>query len=210
MSIMKLILLIPILFAFSFSIPKESPKDFEYRLNDIARNFRQAIASLNSCSNQKMQTEYLVSEIADAINNTNEYSPVEIASLRELKKEAEALEVYIACIGTCGEDITSINNFFLANQRVGGVIKSIVKNKYCVDIISVSLGNYVVYLAQNNSEINYKITYKWKSQNGQINGEGNMGLSKKSVRYILCNRERPDQTNIIFPSILCKEIPSAF
>ena len=159
----------------------------------------------DECEKQKRAADDLSDDINDAIKNTDEYNYDEIIELKKLEKEAEALEEFIAAVGNCGNYIPSIKIFNLANKRVGASVVSIVKDKYCVDVISVTIGNHVAYLGENNSTNNYTITYKWKTPNAMNSGNGTMGLSALSVRHIYDNREKPIQKNISILGITCKE-----
>lgn len=202
---MKLIFLFASILLFGFSSLKESPNDFEYKLSDIVRKFKSEVMDKDECEKQKRAADDLADDIEDAIKNVDEYNSDEIIELKKLQKEAEALEEFIAAVGNCGNYIPSIKNFNLANRRVGANVASIIKDKYCVDVISVSIGNYVAYLGENNSSKNYTVTYKWKAPNGMNTGNGTMGLSQLSVRHIYDNREKPNQKNISVFGITCKE-----
>lgn len=79
------------------------------------------------------------------------------------------------------------------------------KDKFCVDIIKVTINEYVAYLAENNSTKNYSVTYKWGTSNGMNNGSGSMGLMKLSVRHIYNSRDEENQKNITVLNMNCKE-----
>lgn len=202
---MKLILLITSILLFGFSGLIESPSDFDYKISDIAKKFKLGIMDKDECEKQKIAAEGLVYEIKDAIKNEDKYNSNEIIELKKLEKEAEALGEFIATVGNCGYYIPSIKSFNLANRRVGASVASIIKDKYCVDVISVTIGDYVAYLVENNSTKNYEVTYKWKVPNSMNTGNGTMGFSEFSVRHIYDNREKPSQKNISVFGIICKE-----
>jgi hypothetical protein len=202
---MKLTLIITSLLFLGFSSLNKSPNDFDYMISDIARQFKNKIMDKDECEKQKRAADDLANEIEDALSKGNKYTSEEITILKKLKKEAEALEEFIAAVGNCGNYIPSIEMFNLANRRVGASIISIIKGKYCVDIISVTIGDYVAYLGENNSMKNYTVTYKWKAPNGMNTGNGTMGLSKFSVRHIYDNRDKPSQKNITVFGITCQE-----
>jgi len=202
---MKSSLLVISIFLFGFSDLKESPNDFDNRLSDIVRKFKLEIMDKDECEKQKRAADDLSDDIEDAIKNKDEYNSDEIIELKKLKMEAEAVEEFIAAVGNCGNYIPSIKNFNLANKRVGASVSSIIKDRFCVDVITVAIGDYVAYLGENNSAKNYTVTYKWKAPNGLNTGNGTMGLSGLSVRHIYDNREKPNQKNISFLGITCKE-----
>lgn len=202
---MKILLLMSSIILFSFSELKENPSDFEYKLSGIVHNFKQEIMDKEKCEKHKREASDLVDDIKDAIKMEDKYTLDELVKLKELKKETEALEEYIASVGDCGNYIPSIEDFNLANRRVGGRVVSIIKDKFCVDIIAVNIGKYVAYIGENNTIKNYIVTYKWKASNGMNTGSGTMGLSKKSVRHIYDNREKPNQNKISVFGITCKE-----
>ena len=202
---MKIILLAVSTLILGISNIQETPSDFDYKLSDIAREFRNKIMNEDECENLKRDADDLIDEIEDAIEMEDEYSYDEIIELKKLKKEAEALEDFIASVGDCGNYIPSINDFYLANQRINANVSYVIKDKYCVDIIIVQIGDYVAYLAKNSMSKNYTVSYKWKVQNGMSSGNGTMGLTKQSVRHIYNNREEPTKKNILIYDINCKE-----
>ena len=202
---MKFFILFSSVLLFRFSNVIESPSDFDYKISDIARKFKEEIMNKDECEKQKREAHDLTERIEDAIKTENEYSSEEINTLKKLKKEAESLEDYIAEVGNCGNYIPTIENITIANRRVGGSISCIIKDKYCVDIISVTIGNYIAYIGENNSKKNYTVSYKWKAPIGMNTGSGTMGLTKGCVRNIYNNRERQNQKNITVYGISCIE-----
>lgn len=200
----SLLLFITLVLYGSFGL-KKSPGDFEYKLTNIISKFKSEIMDKSECEKQKIAAENLSDEIKEAIENIEEYNSNHLDELKKLKKEAEALEEFIAAVGHCGSYIPSIENFNLANRRVGASVVNVIKDKYCVDVISVTIGDYTAYLAENNSTKNYTVTYKWKAPNGMNYGNGNMRLSKLSVRHFYDNREKPSQRHISIFGITCKE-----
>ena len=201
---MKYILLMSTILLFGFSIKKENSNSFDHKLSTIASKFNQEIMDKDECENQKIEADDLSEDITSEIEKEDEYSSDEINKLKILKKEAEALEQYIAVIGNCGNNILSLENFYLANRRVGGGVLNVVKRKFCVDVISVTIGDYITYLGENNSSNNYTVTYRWKAPNGTYTGNGEMGLMKNCVRHIYNNRKEPKQKKITILSVACK------
>lgn len=199
-----LILSLAILFFFH-PILKENPKDFDYKLSNIVNAFKRGILDSDECDRKKLEVQYLIEEIDEAIKDEGEYTLDEIISLKNIKKDAQAIEEYFAVIGNCGGNDFTLENFYLANRRVGGNISNVINGVFCVDVISVTIGDYIAYLANNNSTKDNKITYKWKGNNGNNTGDGNIWLSHKSVRHIYDNRENLSLKKITVYSITCKE-----
>lgn len=202
---MNYLLILSTVMLFGFANTKNSPNSFEYRLTAIVQAFKQEIMNKEECEKLKRDTYDLNGAIADALKTENEYTPVEKSELENLKKEAEALEAYIGIIGNCGGFILTKENFELANRRIGGTVVSVIKNKYCVDVITVTIGDYVTYLGENNLLKNYKIAYSWKVIKGINTGSGTMGLMSKTVRGFYDNREKPSQKKISVFGITCNE-----
>lgn len=198
------ILLTSILFSIFFNL-KKNPSDFDNNLSEIVTVFKSNIIDKNECEDQKNAAADLADEIKKAINNEDDYDSDELIKLKKLEKEAIAVEEFIASVGNCGNYIPSIKNFNLANSRVGANVNNVIIDEYCVDIISVSIGNYVAYLGENNSVKDYTVTYKWKAPNGNTTGSGKMGLTKFCVRHIYDNREKPKQKYISILGITCTE-----
>jgi hypothetical protein len=195
---------VAVLMCLGLSALKDTPKDFEYKLSDIVRTFKLEIMNEDECEKQKWAAGNLAEEIKNAIENTDKYTSDEIVELKKLKGEAEALKEFIMAVG-CGNYILSIKNFNLANERVGAKVVNLIKDKYCVNVITVSIGDYVAYFAENNSTNSYTVEYKWKSPipNGMNTGNGTMGLWGLSVRRMYDNREKPSQKNISIFEIIC-------
>lgn len=201
---MKLIILYISVFIFSFS-SRESPNDYDYKLSYIVREFKSVIMDKNKCDKLKKSTNELSNQIHEALENSDVYNHEEIGELIKLEQEAMAIEDFIASVGDCGNYIPSIKNIYLANQRIKANINIIIKDRFCVDIITVTIGEYVAYLIKNNTTKVYNVSYKLKSNNTTFFGNGNMGISELSVRHIYNNRIKPNQKNITIFGIICKE-----
>ncbi len=204
---MKHILLISFFLLFEFSSNKNNISNFEYELTDIIQKFKQGIMEKSECENQKREAGYLAREIENAIEKEDNYTAVEISNLKTLKNEVEALEDYIAVVGNCGNSLLSLENFNLINSRLQGDVLNLGNQKFCVNITTVKIDNYIVYLTENNTSNNYMVSYKWreKHKNGVSSGKGEMGLSQMSLRHIYDNRNQPSRKNITVYEITCKE-----
>lgn len=159
-----------------------SPSSFEAELNRIARDFYSS--TLDDCDNLKRKADYLSDDIEEALEEEEDYSTYEIGQLRQLLKEAEALEDYIGAVGGCGNYIPSISDFDLANRRVRASLFEIQSGQFCVQLILVELENFKTVMAYNNSSSNYKVSHQWQVPGSMRSGNGEMGLSKYSVRRI--------------------------
>lgn len=179
----------------------ESPEDFESKLNDIVAKFKREILDKQECEKYKREADDLVEEIKKSINS-GDYTNEEVSKLNKLKGESEALEEYIAAVGGCANYVPSISDFNLANKRVKGNITQVSLNKFCIDIFSVEIDNYIVYLGVNNTSNNYTVSYNWKSATGN-GGSGTMGLTSKCVRHIYDNREHTNRKKITISNIKC-------
>jgi hypothetical protein len=82
---MKIILLVVSTLILGISNIQETPSDFDYKLSDIAREFRNKIMNEGECENLKRDTDDLIDEIEDAIEMEDEYSYDEIIELKKLK-----------------------------------------------------------------------------------------------------------------------------
>ena len=183
----------------------EITTDFESEISTIARQFRMNAMDEDACKKLKREASDLVDEIEDAIDDDDDYSSEEIREFKKLKKEASALEDYISAVGGIGNSIPKKADFLLANKRVRGSVSSVSKDKFCVDVILVSLGDYTVHLADNATQKNYTVSYQYTSSGGMGSGEGTMGLPRMSVRHICNNRDNPSRENITVENMSCKE-----
>lgn len=202
----SIIFVISIFFLTNASCLRESPRDFDNKLSYIVRVFREEIMDEGECDRLRREAESLAEKIEDAINTKEEYTSDEITQLKILKKEAKALEEFIATVGDCRSNFLSIEYFNLANRRVGATVLSLIKDKYCVDIISVTIDNYKVYLLQNHSTTHYDVNLKWVASKEMSMGDMKMNLTKSSLTKIFVNREKPIPEDLTFLEITCKDL----
>jgi len=187
-----------------FSNKIDRPDDFIYKLNDIASKFKREILNLEECEKLERETYSLSLDIDYSIRNESNYTQEEKGQLDKLKKEADALYKYIIGITALRSQSIEIDNFIKANERVGGQVLSIVKDKYCLDIISVTIGGCLTYLVVNNSPYRYIIHYHWKTSKGIPNGSGTIdSVPGKSLQVILNNRKDKLLKNVSFWGITC-------
>ncbi|QBN19749.1 hypothetical protein [Flavobacterium nackdongense] len=186
---------------------KKSPSDFENELNYIVKDFREDIMDEYKCKKLMNNAGSIFDEIEEELKETNKFTPYEISQLRELKTKADALQSYIGGIGGCASAMfPTFKEFEIANQMVRGSVTYANQGKFCVDFISVTIGNYVVYMAKNNTSTNYMVKYNWKNNTGTSKGNGTMGLPEKTVRSIYNNRSNQTQNRITIVGVTCTPI----
>ena len=181
----------------------DTPSDFEQKLDNIASDFRKKIMEEDECKSLMYDVSRVDDDIDDELKK-EDYSASEISQYKDIKKKAEALEAYIGAVGGCANSFPTIVEFNLANRIVGGSVTNVIQGKFCMDFISVSLGNYIVYLCQNNTSTNLSVKYKWKAPDGMNSGSGDMNLSSKSIRHIYDNRVKQNQKKISIFGVTCK------
>lgn len=181
----------------------DTPSDFDYKLSRIARDFQEKVMSKDDSEDLMRDASRVADDIEDQLKK-EDYSASEISQYKDIKKKAEALEAYIGAIGGCANTFPTIEQFNSANRLVGGSVTSVIQSKFCVDFISVTIGDYIVYLCQNTSITNLSVKYQWKASNGMNSGSGEMNLSTKSIRHIYDNRDKPSQKKISIFGITCK------
>jgi hypothetical protein len=186
---------------------KKSPPDFENELTHIVKNFKENIMDERKCSRLMNDAGSVSNDIEEELNNSNQYSSYEISQLRELKTKADAIQSYIGGVGSCASAMfPTFKEFEIANQMVWGSVSFVNQGKFCVDFISVTIGNYVVYMAKNNSSTSSIIKYNWKNSNGTSKGNGTMGLPDKTIRSIYTNRSNQTQKRITILGVTCTPI----
>lgn len=201
---MRILIIICVILSLSFKSIKETPSDFDSKISDIVSSFRQNIFNKSKCEQLRNEAEYVADEIEKALEDDDEeYSIEEKRELRTYKKEADALDGYIGAVGNSGNFIPRIADIRLANERVQGIVSGIPNNTFCIDIITISIGNYICYLAENNSTNGYRVNYKYKIPKSLNTGSGSFGVSAQSVRHIYDNREKPSQKKVTFYGITC-------
>lgn len=200
---MKLFLIAIGIFIYEVFFQGNNFNNFNSRLTNITDEFQNKIMNKDECEDLRLDAGTLAKEIEDELKLKND-TDKEFKELMKLKKDIQALEAYIGSVGDCGNYILSNENLNRANRRINSQITKIESNKLCVSVISISIGKYVSYLAQNNTTTNYSVTYKWKSPDGLSSGNGTMGLPSKSVRHIFNNRDNPNLKRIQVFEMKCK------
>ena len=186
---------------------KKSPSDFENELTYIVKNFKENVMDEYECRKLMNNAGSISDEIEEELNDSNQYSSYEISQLRQLKTKAEALQSYIGGVGGCASAMfPTFKEFEIANQMVRGSVTYVNQGKFCVDFISVAIGNYVVYMAKNNTSTNYMVKYNWKNNTGTSKGNGTIGLPEKTVRSIYNNRSNQVQNRITIVGVTCTPI----
>ena len=194
------------MFFFELTYSKNNPIDFEYRLSSVVQYFKSGVMNADEYERSNRDVDDLVQDIEKALKIEGEYTFDEIDQLKVLKKEVKAVERYIGTVG--GQlNYISIEEMNLANLRIGGSIMYVIKDKFCVDVIKVVIGNFVAYLCENNSEKVYTVSYKWNSPkpNNGYRGSGIMGMPKFCFRHIHDNRLKPSKKIINVFNINCKD-----
>ena len=176
--------------------------DFDSDLDDIVRDLKMNIMDVAKCKQAQSDADDVVEEIEDAL----EEDPNNV-ELQNLKKEAEALSEFIGGVVLSTTGMPTNDQFNLANKRVVAGVTSVTPNGACVDVVKVTIGEFVSYMFQNNTSTNYKVVYKWKATTGMNTGSGEMGLWNHSMRQIYTNRDKPTQKGITVFGITCSVIP---
>jgi hypothetical protein len=174
--------------------------DFQSELDDIVRNFKLNIMDETKIKAADSDAENLIDDIDRELKG----DPDDPTKLEELEKKVTALDNYIEAVGIGTTSWITTADLQLGNQLVGGQTSNVSTGVYCVDVISVTVGNYMAYLFQNNSASNYVVDYKWKVKSGTHTGYGNMGVSKNECRQFYNNRENPNDKVINVYGITCK------
>ena len=187
-------------------LPIDSPSDFNNKLNSIARDLNNVIMKPDECNSLHYRAEAVEDEIEKALSNKDEYTKEEIIELKSLLKESEALQDYISIVALGKNGTFDLSDLYRANKRVGATISTVSTGKFCVDVITISIGNHITYLLQNKTNTDYNLSYKYKLKNGLELGRGTMTVVQKAVRPIYTNNEKPSQKSILVYGITCKEL----
>ncbi len=203
---MKLYILISAFLMLSFSKENKNLNDYDSQLTQIVYEFKTNIMDKNKCEDLKRKAYYLSDEIQKTIDD-DQNSEYEKNKLVQLKKEVNAIEEFIGTVGNCGNNMfVKMDLIYLANSRINSSIATVVKDKFCAEILTISLNGYVATLASNDSSNDYTVSYKWKLSNATNTGNGTMGLPSKSIRHIYDNRSNPASKRITIISVSCKSL----
>ena len=200
---MKQLFLLLILPFFLFSSFRLSTTDYDAQLNEVAADFKKNIFDQQKC----MAASTKAGDIADAIEealNDDGLDKAERKKLEGLKKEAEALEDYILAVGDINDGFETVEKMNLANSRVHGEINEVQKGDFCVDILSVTIGDYICYLAKNNGSKIISVNYRWKSPAGTKSGTGTVKVFAESVHAMYNNRNDKEVKEVKFMGLICK------
>lgn len=192
-------ILLSLFLCFNLFLTAQTNNTYESKLNEIARAFREDISDERLTEVHRNEAGNLAKEIHDAMYDTNDEA--EERMLKRYEKEAEGLEDYISAVGNAGNYHPHKNEFYQANRRVGGVISYIGKNKYCVDVIAVSIDNYTAYLFENNSLSNYRVSYAFKTKN--YGWKGNLGVMKNDLNHFHNNRASSNDKSVSMTTVKC-------
>lgn len=183
---------------------KKSPYDFENELTYVVKNFKENIMDEYECKKLMNSAGAISDEIEEELENSSRYSSYEISQLSELKIKADAIQSYIGGVGSCASAMfPTFKEFEIANQIIYGSVSYVSQGKFCVDFITVTIGNYVVYMAKNSLTSSYTLKYNWKNSNGTSKGNGTMGLPDKTIRSIFNNRKNQTQKRITIVGVTC-------
>jgi len=203
---MKYLLIILTFLTLGLSYKIDRPDYFDSKLNDIASRFKHNITNPDECQKLKDEVDYLTSDIEKTLNTEDNYTKEEKNQLIKLKTDAKALFNYIAVLSN--SDATchiSIEDFNSANERVGGSVLNLVKDKYCLDIISVSFNGFTAHFAVNKSSKGCTFKIKWKTANGMQSGSVKTGTSQHELCRFHKGSKDIEQKRIIYLGIICKE-----
>jgi hypothetical protein len=194
------LLCLPLFLFTSFRI---SGTDYSAQLDAVVADFKQNIFDKQKCEAASQKAGSIAEAIEEVLNEEGP-DKSERKKLDALKKEAEALEDYILAVGDINSGFTTVEKLNLANARVGGTISTVQKGDFCVDITSVSVGDFICYLAENNGSEITSVNYRWKGPDGTKSGSGTVTVFSKSVRAMYTNRENKDVTKLQFMGLTCK------
>lgn len=200
---MKILITLLLVFTLQHTNAQSNFNSLDSDLSTIVSDFTKNIKNKSECEQLKRKTNYLSDDIKNALKN--EYlDSNETIKLKQLLKETEAVEDFIATIGNCGNGMyIDFQQIQLANQRINASVSKLGNYNFCIDIYRVSLNGYLATFACNKSSENLSISYKWKSIDGHSSGNGNMGLTKNSMRHIFNNRDNKNYNHIKLVYINC-------
>jgi hypothetical protein len=199
----KLLLLLLCLPFLSFIPTRITAEDFDAQLNAVVADFKQNIFDQAKCEAASQKAGTISDAIEDALNEDG-VDKGERKKLEGLKKEADALEDFILAIGDINGGFETVEKMNLANSRVKAEISGVQKGDFCVDIISVSIGDYICYLAENNGSKIISVNYKWKGPAGTKSGSGTVKVFANSVHAMYSNRKDPGTKELVFMGLTCK------
>jgi hypothetical protein len=195
-----LLLVAPFILFTSFRI---SATDYDAQLNEVVADFKQNIFDQQKCEAASKKAGDIADAIEEAMNEDG-LDKAERKKLEALKKEAEAVEDYILAVGDINDGFETVEKMNLANARVHGDIHEVQKGDFCTDIISVTIGDYICYLAENNSSKIISVNFKWKGPAGAKSGSGTIKVFAESVHAMYSNRNDKLVKDIKFMGLVCK------
>jgi hypothetical protein len=189
---------------FFFTSFRTSTDDFNAQLDAVVTDFKQNIFDEQKCQAASSKAGSIADAIEEALNGDG-LDKGERKKLEGLKKEAEALEDYISAVGDINGGFITVEKMNLANARVHGDISAVQKGDFCTDIVSVSIGDFICYLAENNGSKIISVNYKWKGPDGAKSGSGTVTVYANSVHAMYSNRKDHEVKKVTFMGLVCKE-----
>lgn len=200
---MKHLLLLSLPLLLAFTPITEYPSDFDTQLTSVTTDFKTNIFDQEKCEAANKKAIEISEAITDSLNEGG-LDKSSIKKLEALKKEAEALADYISAVGELSGGFATIEKLNLANDRVKGEISNVQKGDFCMDIISVTIGDYICYLAENTGSKMISVNYKWKGPGGTKSGSGTVQVFANSVRALYSNRNDKVTKELKFMGLVCK------
>lgn len=197
---MKTVILLASVFLLSYVPLLANPNtiQFDIQLNEFVVAFKNEILDLTACEKIRNEIKDLVLDIERESLQESKYESEDIIALKQLKKDGDALERFIGVLGNCGHYYLTIEMFELANIRFKGTYQIILQNDNNLNVIAYNIEGYQFLFFENNSEVQYRVHYKWKEIDGFKSGDGTLGILKSSITNIIDNRFNPEAKFYIY------------
>jgi len=193
--------LLTITLLISLSIKAQSVNSLSSDMFDCINEFKNNITDEGVCNRQIYILDDLIDDVDELIDDTED--SFEINKLRTLKREIKAVKNYMHTVGAEQSSFQIKEDFYLANSLIGGSITEI-GNFNCLTIVSVTINDYVAFIALNNKSLLQSVTIDWnyyKSSNGEIM---EMGLASNSFRKFADNLDDRSKKRVTIKNTSCK------
>lgn len=197
---MKQYILIVILFL-PMGIFAQSVSSISSDMFSSINQFKNSITDEDECRHQISIIDDLVNDVDNLLDDTND--SYEIKELRQLKRKLEAVEDYMGTVGVGRMSFVKEEDFYLANGIIGGSFAEISKS-LCAQIMSVTINEYVAFVALNKQSETVQVTVDWNFYGSSKGGIMEMGLAGLSFRRFADNSNDTTKKRIIIKSVSCK------
>ncbi len=174
---------------------------FEQKLAQFIKTYKKGILDRDFCEHQKKLCDSFYGEVEHYKKGpgiTNE----DISGCEAIQKKIFTLRNYIDAITVFCQPITEAE-FMAGNNLVGGIITEVNKGKYCMPVVKIVIGKYIVFAVKNNSSKSTTVEFDIVAKGVKSYGSGTLDVPANSLWWIDDNHMYPEKKQFTVSVIKC-------